>query len=269
MEKWFKDQTDRLKNSEISDFSEAILPDAYWCEKAPPVKNADELTEKKLVVDSFVQFSKEKIAENLGQSFTSNNIEIKTKTNVLSGSFELPSLAQWKSEASSIYSKEALDVLLLSITNSPLVVFLNDEFQDTSLVKSDSWQEKIFPASVASLFSKMIGAMKLIGNEQITFAIKPANFEGDEVLLKRLVNQYIYLSKPRFVLTLGAWSTNFILNKQERLANVHGQLFDLQLADRKTQVSPMFHPSVLEANQNTKKTAWTDMQKIMKILGKI
>jgi hypothetical protein len=269
MEKWFKDQLDGMKNREFANFADEILPNAYWLEKSQFVVTGSQVSEKSIVVDSFVQFSKEKIAESKSSVVNLNNAEIKLKSSTLVDGFQVPDVKDVLKRAENFYSLKAMHVLESAMKNQPKVIFLNDEFQDASLVKSENWLDHLFPNSVSELFSKMLGAMKFAQGEQISFAIKPSGFAGNEAELKTLMYQIIYLLKPQYILSLGAWSTNFILNKQERLANVHGQFFDLNLPDIKTQVVPMFHPSILEANQNMKQSAWKDMQKVMKILGKI
>jgi uracil-DNA glycosylase family 4 len=70
--------------------------------------------------------------------------------------------------------------------------------------------------------------------------------------------------------TLGANSTHKILKVQDRLTQLHGQFFNRKIENIGTFiVVPLFHPSIIENNQNMKKTAWTDMQKIMKQLKKL
>jgi uracil-DNA glycosylase family 4 len=60
-----------------------------------------------------------------------------------------------------------------------------------------------------------------------------------------------------------------VLKSTDRLAQVHGQFFSRKIGEKTFQVVPLFHPSIIETNQNMKKTAWADMQKIMKHLKKL
>lgn len=61
-----------------------------------------------------------------------------------------------------------------------------------------------------------------------------------------------------------------ILKSNDRLSLVHGEFFTRKIGDETSiQVVPLFHPSIIETNQNMKKTAWVDMQKIMKHLKKL
>ncbi len=76
--------------------------------------------------------------------------------------------------------------------------------------------------------------------------------------------------KPEVIVTLGAKATHKILKGQERLAMVHGQFFVRKIENVGTMtIVPLFHPSIIESNQNMKKTAWSDMQKIMQHLKKL
>lgn len=76
--------------------------------------------------------------------------------------------------------------------------------------------------------------------------------------------------RPRLLVPLGASATKLCLDKQVRLANVHGIFHSIQIeVDGKTQVietMPLFHPKLLEVNESMKKTAWADMQKAIKFL---
>jgi uracil-DNA glycosylase family 4 len=72
------------------------------------------------------------------------------------------------------------------------------------------------------------------------------------------------------VISLGAMATNVILGRKERLSRIHGQEFQLNLQssakETKLVVFPVFHPDILQINPNMKRSAWLDLQKVMKRL---
>jgi uracil-DNA glycosylase family 4 len=80
----------------------------------------------------------------------------------------------------------------------------------------------------------------------------------------------IYLLKPRFVVTFGAWTTKMLIARQEKLSTIHGQFFPFSLqtpaGEFTTTVVPLFHPDILFLNSEMKKTTWVDLQKIMREL---
>ncbi|HLW56502.1 MAG TPA: hypothetical protein VKY27_03900, partial [Bacteriovoracaceae bacterium] len=93
-------------------------------------------------------------------------------------------------------------------------------------------------------------------------------FEGVSLFedIVKLTKEY----RPLVIITLGAKATSAVLKTNDRLAQVHGQFFNRKLIDSyEVQVVPLFHPNIIETNQNMKKTAWIDMQKIMKYLKKL
>lgn len=121
--------------------------------------------------------------------------------------------------------------------------------------------------SEQDLLGKMIKAMNL---KQGQFARFPL-FKGEKQLESLLAA--ISYFKPTVVVPLGANSTNIILEKRVKLSNVHGQFekkaFRVNGEDLLIEVSPLFHPQLLEINQSMKRTAWIDMQKVMKFVGNI
>lgn len=118
-----------------------------------------------------------------------------------------------------------------------------------------------FPAKTAELFERMILAMKLQPEEVILY---PSEKEGVELFddITLLTQDY----RPEVIITLGAKATTAVLKTKDRLAQIHGQFFARNTSVGEVQVVPLFHPNIIETNQNMKKTAWIDMQKVMKYL---
>jgi len=112
----------------------------------------------------------------------------------------------------------------------------------------------------------MIQAMKLESHEVMIFPLEAQDeVDGSSDVLR--VAEYF---RPEVVITLGANATSKILKSNDRLSIIHGQFFSRKYVDDSNfQIIPLFHPSIIETNQNMKKTAWGDMQKIMKYLKKL
>ena len=127
------------------------------------------------------------------------------------------------------------------------------------------------------LLGKMIGAMKLFGNEYYRFSLDEElesvvdlayNLENPTTASLNLLN-FINEKKPKTVVSLGATVTNILLGKREKLSTIHGQFFEKQYGDTAFSLMPVFHPDFLVINPNMKRTAWADLQKVMERVGKI
>lgn len=127
------------------------------------------------------------------------------------------------------------------------------------------------------LLGKMIAAMKLSG---IEFHRYPMEEELDNVvdLAKNLEEptsatqklfEIIAEKRPKVVVSLGATVTNILLGKREKLSTIHGQFFEKRIGECVYSLMPIFHPDFLIINPNMKRTAWTDLQKVMERIGKI
>jgi len=120
----------------------------------------------------------------------------------------------------------------------------------------------------SDLLGKMIFSMKLNEGE---FLRAPLVGKSDSEILENILNEIVFF-KPEVVITLGAVATNILYGKKEKLSKVHGEEFDRQAKLKKGQVDfkffPIFHPDLLQINPSMKRTAWIDLQKIMKLLEK-
>lgn len=131
------------------------------------------------------------------------------------------------------------------------------------------------------LLEKMALAMKLKNGHAVSLSIKcslaPGDHDDATQRMKRncednLLHE-IKTLKPQFVIPLGAIATNSILEKKERLSQVHGKFFSktMKCSDEllhKYIVVPLFHPEFLLINTNMKRTAWLDLKNVMDYLQK-
>lgn len=143
-----------------------------------------------------------------------------------------------------------------------------------ALFVGDSFREE----KGEDLLGKMIVAMKLLPHEfkRISFN---ENLENIENLSENLTSPTletteiftaIEKNQPMVVISLGATLTNILLGKREKLSTIHGQFFNLTTPGTYNyQLMPIFHPDYLLINPNMKRTAWIDLQKVMKVIGKI
>jgi len=119
------------------------------------------------------------------------------------------------------------------------------------------------------LLGKMIIPMKLEEGEFLRASLLG---DTDEEVLQNLLCE-IALFKPKAVISLGAVATNFLYGKKEKLSKIHGQELEriIEIGDESINFTlfPIFHPDLLEINPSMKRTAWMDLQKVMKFLGKI
>ncbi len=168
---------------------------------------------------------------------------------------------------------EYLDLILSNKSPGEVkVLFVSEKFRPLVEAKTELQNGFInelivaFPLKTAELFERMIGAMKLEPKEVIIFPAEGSDgkdFSEDVLTLTACF-------RPSLVVTLGASATSKILKSNDRLSVIHGQFFSRKLGEgQSVQIVPLFHPSIIETNQNMKKTAWADMQKIMKSLKKL
>lgn len=280
MEEVFKQNLLMLREQRApKTFSEALSPGSLWRPKSRPgtaptpekILISDEFSEKKQVIESFERFASEKLKE-------SPSCEVQVEGGVIA---QKPR-PQW--EGVNVFSNqnELIDSLKLPVEFKKIVfknkvqgkisvIFVTEIFrpwQDAEKELKDGFINELLvglPSKTAELFERMIGAMKLTPDEVLLY---PIEFDGAD-FSSELISIAAYF-KPEVIITLGARATQKILKTNDRLTLVHGQFFQRSFEDGHTfQVVPLFHPSIIETNQNMKKTAWADMQKIMKHLKKL
>lgn len=277
MDSLFKQKLLTLRNPPpAASFSEALLGDTSWL-KAPPrekkvVLPKEQFSEKVQVIESLERFAQEKASELKTNILKVDGGEVHLKTEP--GWDDLKhfnSYADLRAELK--LDEKYLDIVLKDKTTEKVsVLFVSEKFRGwdevSAELKTGFINELIagFPLKTAELFERMIMAMKLDPSEVIVFPVEG----NDETDYSKDVMEVAAFYKPEIIITLGAKATQKILKSNDRLTVVHGQFFNRSMSDRGNfQVVPLFHPSIIETNQNMKKTAWADMQKIMKHLKKL
>lgn len=217
-------------------------------------------TEKKQVIEALERFVDETLK-------TSEEEVIKLTP---SAQITIKKPAEWTASSSEyLLEKPFLDLLLTNKKNVE-VIFVTESLRNFAEVSGElkgTFIDQLlcgFPPKTAELFERMILAMKLVPEEVILY---PSENSGQDLFtdLMKLTHEFT----PKVIMSLGAKATSTVLKNKDRLSLIHGQFFARETAFGEIQVVPLFHPNIIETNQNMKKTAWTDMQKVMKFLKKI
>lgn len=274
----FKQKLLSLRNPPMAKtFSEALLGDTSWLKREPRARVKAEIpketfSEKVQVIESLERFAHEKAEETQSKILKIDGGELHIRPEP-----GWDDLTHYKSQEA-LKESIKLDSRLLKIAldnkipHTVKALFVSEKFRTWEEVepelKTGFLNELLagFPLKTAELFHRMIGAMKLDQSEVIIFPVEG----NDETDFSRDVMEIAAFYRPEVIITLGAKATSKILKSSDRLSMVHGQFFNRKMGDTGTfQVVPLFHPSIIETNQNMKKTAWADMQKIMKHLKKL
>lgn len=279
MDALFKQKLLSLRNPGTpKTFGEALLGETSWIKKNSlkparlPAPSKETYSEKVQVIESLERFAQEKTSE-----LQSNIIKLD------GGELHVRSEPGWDDlehfeSAENLKAHLRLEPRLLEIVlngkrpKDVKALFVSETFRSWEEVspelKSGLIDELLagFPLKTAELFERMIRAMKLEAAEVLIYPV-----EGqDEVDFAKDVMEIAAFYQPEVIITLGAKATHKILKSNDRLSLVHGQFFNRRMGEKGNfQVVPLFHPSIIETNQNMKKTAWADMQKIMKHLKKL
>jgi len=236
--------------------------------KATEENKEQTVTEKAELLDKLYQFGQEKIQSH--DVFKVDGGEIVKKEKGHNISFTEMSFEQIEKEYISMnkekYKVSDFIIPKLDLAKKREVFFITDDTTEINFEMLESSLNKdllvYFNPEVADLFSKMISAMKLTTND---FYISSLLCEGSEKRDKLLSE--INMIKPKLIITLGASATNLFMDNNERLKDVHGKFFAINLNEKNTyQLLPIFSPKLLLTATNMKKTAWKDMQKAMTFL---
>lgn len=274
MDAIFKQKLLGLRNPKMPlTFGEALFKDTPWPVKvqieSKPVIPRENFSEKVQVIESLERFAQEKVKETQSPVIKIDGGEIKVKPE--------PQWNEIKAHSSIDTLKDSLKLdprlvdLALRNKTKIQVLFVSEKFrsfEEASQEFKGAFIDELiagFPLKTAELFERMIMAMKLTPSE---VAIYPVEGNDETDYSSDVMELATYL-KPEIIVTLGAKATNKILKSNDRLSLVHGQFFSRRAQELTFQVVPLFHPSIIETNQNMKKTAWADMQKIMASLKKL
>ena len=277
MEEIFKRNLLRLRQMpKPTTFAQALFPGAPWQTvsiKETSISEAKKpgFTEKKQVLESLERFAHEKATETASPVIKIPGGEVVIRPEpAWDGLASFGNLQALKDSLS--LDQRPLDILLKhKVPGTVKAIFVTETFRPWQEIEGElkgGFIDELlmgFPLKTAELFERMILAMKLTPEEVLLY---PVEVEG-----KNLAEEVMSLAgflKPEVIITLGAKATQKILKSNDRLSLIHGQFFPRSLGELGSyQVVPLFHPSIIETNQNMKKTAWTDMQKIMKHLKKL
>jgi hypothetical protein len=264
------------KPSSPRTFSEALMGDTSWLKKVPETRvkpvPAEGFSEKAQVIESLERFAQEQTQEQKTNILKIDGGEIVVRPEPSWD--EVTTFASYEALAGHLKLQgELLEVVLKGKEPGTVkALFVSEKFrpwtESSAELKTGFINELIvgFPVKTAELFERMITAMKLDPSEVIIFPVEGSDEADYSTDVMAVASHF----KPEVIITLGAKATNKILKSNDRLAQVHGQFFARKIGDSGTfQVVPLFHPSIIETNQNMKKTAWADMQKIMKHLKKL
>ena len=275
MDDLFKQKLLNLRNPPPAlSFTQALMGDAFLPTHSGQHEKtlSKGFTEKRQVIESLERFAKEKVEETQAPIIKFDRGEIHVKPDPVWDEVKMPAdhsdlLGQLSLE------KETLQVLFRGKTPGKIqVMFVTENIRHwdeyNSELKNSFIDELLtgLPLKTAEFFERMILAMKLEPSEVIVYPVE----KNDETDLSAEVIRIALFFKPEVVITLGGKAAEKILKLNDRLTHIHGQFHERKVENLGSlQIVPLFHPSVLQSNQNMKKTAWDDMQKIMKHLKKI
>jgi hypothetical protein len=277
MENVFKQNLLRLRKPIMPrTFGEAVLGTIVWGPKSvpstpKPVLLKENFSEKVQILESLERFAQEKVKETEVPVIKFDRGEIHLKPEA-----EWENIGAYKDvhdlRRALQLEPETLDILLGSKSQGAVkVIFVTENFRSYGEAKPELKEGFVnelilgFPLKTAEYFERMIKAMKLEPSEVVIY---PVSFQ-DKDLSEEVMSLTSYF-QPEVVITLGASASNKILKNNDRLSNTHGQFFTRKInSSVNFTVVPLFHPTIIENNQNMKKTAWADMQKIMKHLKKL
>ena len=278
MEDTFKQKLLSLRNPLLpKTFAEALLGEVPWARKkkasaaAPAApSNAPQFSERKQVIESFERFAQEQVQDAEVPVIKISGGEVHLKQ---TPGWEVPlskDLTELRSHLS--FAPQILDLIFQGRTPGQVeILFVTESFRSLEEIQADLKEGQpldllvSFPRSTAEFFGRMVGAMKLKLSEILLYPVQA----GDKDVAVEVMTVAAHF-RPQLIVTLGALPTTQILKGNDRLSMIHGQFFTRhihQVGD--FSIVPLFHPSILETNLNMKKTAWADMQKIMKHLKKL
>lgn len=136
--------------------------------------------------------------------------------------------------------------------------------------------QQCFQGEKGEMVKRMIQRMELADDKTaLSFVVKCVGKDKQglneikDICLSNLLHE-IYFLRPKVIVAFGAWCSEVLRGKSDKLSTTHGQFYPLQITTAtetiSTMVVPLFHPDLLFINNDMKKTTWMDMQKIMNFL---
>jgi uracil-DNA glycosylase family 4 len=131
-------------------------------------------------------------------------------------------------------------------------------------------QGRPFVGKAGQLLDKMIEAMGL-SREQVFIAnvvkCRPPgnrNPEPDEIAsCSPFLHRQLDLIRPKVIVALGKFAAQTLLQTEQRISELRGNFFEY----RGVRLMPTFHPAFLLRNPESKREAWSDLQKVAVELG--
>lgn len=256
-------------------YADEEIVDRNTQEASSSETDAPSVTEKTKVLDSFHEFAKGALEKSQSGEIKIPGGEIKKKKGT--GEFFQDLKANTASveeliKQSSALSSEFGSLKFAAVPNTPVKAMFIAESSSylSELDKGQQPLEAFYDSNAATLFSKMIGAMKFQSGDYLVTSIKIDLGKTKDSFTQNLANE-IYNLKPQVVFTLGGGVTQSFLGSGHSLQKSHGQFFERSLEGDNGifnfEIMPLFSPAFLVEAQNSKRIAWEDMQKAMKKLG--
>lgn len=159
------------------------------------------------------------------------------------------------------------------------------DYQNSILKGSSRWPINWLGGEKLLLLKRMALAMNLLEEEyEISLTLKcPPSDEMQTELIDKMSSkclQYLHreicILRPKVIIALGVLPFKRLLNREDRLANVHGQFFNVNFQYRNIhkifkhtcKVVPIFNLDYILLNPQMKRIVWSDLQLVMKYLGK-
>jgi uracil-DNA glycosylase family 4 len=225
-----------------------------------------EVTEKAKVIESLKDFTQDLLEKNETDSLALDKIEIALKDSDFQ--FEKPELLTRGlvtsfSSASSFEARYKYNDFDKMSSTKLKIVFVADTLRDVDFdeITELTEFEALFDSSTALLFSKMVKAMKLSREDYLLTAISFG--ENDKKDCKSLVLSEIHHFQPMLVISLGVSASHSLIDTKQRLKDLHGNFYPINIDAFSAEVMPLFSPSLLNSAPHMKNITWIDMQKAM------
>ncbi|UKI30926.1 MAG: uracil-DNA glycosylase [Lentisphaeria bacterium] len=138
--------------------------------------------------------------------------------------------------------------------------------------EQEDLQGRPFVGPAGQLLDRMILAMQFTREEvYIANVVKcrpphNRNPEPDEAdACRGYLARQVELIQPEVIVVLGAVAARFLLQRREGITRLRGHW----LGYNGIPVMPTFHPSYLLRDPSGKRLAWSDLQQVMKVFGKV
>lgn len=254
------------------------LDNSLWTLETDNSKEAP-LTEKSLVLNSAKQFIEEKVVSHAPKPVKIMGAEVSLKNDNLGKqlsdqNYPTLALADLQKLCNSTLDSSIAEYRYQDKTITPVdYLFVSDNFyHQTSITEPSTlkFMNKIVPyffqKEAAILFSNMA---KALGSAEDKIALTSLKTEQKSNIEDLFYHELSYF-QPKVIITLGARVTNSLLKERKRIAEVHGQFFEISIIQNGSKASypvmPLFHPEFLWANPNMKAAAWNDLQSAIKLI---